>query len=206
MLHDLRFAIRMLLKSPGFTAIAVATLTLGIGPNTAIFSVLDAVIVKPLPYKDPDRLVMVWEKLQGGHNNVSAANFIDWKSQNQVFEEMSAGIPGGESFFLSSLDPPEQVFPARFSANYLDLLALDIARGRNLSSEEERAGNDRVVILSHRFWKSRFNADSDIVGKSLMLNGKKFTVVGVLAPHITFDKRPSWLATPLALDSNLLNR
>jgi len=206
MLHDLRFAIRMLLKSPGFTVIAVATLALGIGANTAIFSVLDAIIVKPLPYKDPDRLVMVWEKLQGGRNNVSAANFIDWNSQNHVFEEMSAGISGGESSLLSSLDPPEQVFAARFSANYFDMLGVNMALGRNFLSEEERPGNDRVVILSHRFWKSRFNADPDIVGKSLMLNGKKFIVVGVLAPHIAFDKKPSWLATPLALDNNRLNR
>jgi predicted permease len=206
MLHDLRLAIRMLFKSTGFTAIAVVTLALGIGANTAIFSVLDAVIVKPLPYKDPHHLMMVWEKLQGGRNNVSAANFIDWKSQNHVFEEMSAGIPGGESSLLSSLDPPEQVFAARFSANYFDLLGVNMALGRNFLSEEERPGKDRVVILSHRFWKSRFNADPNIVGKSLTLNGKEFTVVGVLAPHIAFDKKPSWLATPLVLDTSRLDR
>ena len=206
MLNDLRYGIRTLLKNLGFTVIAVVTLALGIGANTAIFSVLDAVLFKPLPYKDPDRLVMVWEKLQGGHNSVSAANFIDWNSQNHVFENMAAGVMGAENFLLSSLDPPEQVFTARFSANYLDLLGVKVALGRNFLVEEERSGNDRVVILSNRFWKNRFDRDPNIVGKSLILNDRKYTVVGILAPHITFDKKPSWLATPLALDTSGLNR
>jgi putative ABC transport system permease protein len=206
MLNDLRYGIRTLLKNLGFTVIAVVTLALGIGANTAIFSVLDAVLFKPLPYKDPDRLVMVWEKLQGGHNSVSAANFMDWNSQNHVFENMAAGVMGAENFLLSSLDPPEQVFTARFSANYLDLLGVKVALGRNFLVEEERSGNDRVVILSNRFWKNRFDRDPNIVGKSLILNDRKYTVVGILAPHITFDKKPSWLATPLALDTSGLNR
>jgi putative ABC transport system permease protein len=205
-IQDLRYGIRTLLKDPGFTAVAVVTLALGIGVNTAVFSVLDTVLLKPFPYKDPDRLVMVWERLRGGRNSVSAANFMDWKNRNHVFEEMAAGMIGGESTNLSDLDVPEQVFPARFSANYLELLGVKLALGRNFLPEEDRPGNDRVVILSHRLWKNRFNADPNVVGNSLTLNGKKFTVVGVLAPHITFDQKPSWLATPLALDTNRLNR
>jgi putative ABC transport system permease protein len=129
MLNDLRYGIRTLLKNLGFTVIAVVTLALGIGANTAIFSVLDAVLFKPLPYKDPDRLVMVWEKLQGGHNSVSAANFMDWNSQNHVFENMAAGIIGGESLSLSDLDPPEQTFAARFSANYLEFVGSQTGSG-----------------------------------------------------------------------------
>src|SRR5262249_1861142 len=159
-------------------------------------------LLKPLPYKDPDRVVMVWEKLQGGRNSVSGANFLDWREQNHVFENMAAGVVVGESFLLSGFDPPEQVFPARFSANYLDLLGVKVALGRNFLPEEERSGNDRVVILSHRFWKNRFNADPGIVGKSLTLNGNKFTVVGILGPHVSFDKKPSWLITPLALNTS----
>src|SRR5438093_482057 len=182
-IRDLRYSIRTLLKSPGFTTVTVLTLALGIGANTAVFSVLDTVLLKPFPYRDPENLVVLWERLQGDRNSVSATNFMDWKSRNQVFEEMAAAVVGGESFNLSSSDAPEQVFGARFSADYLELLGVKVALGRSFLPEEDRPGNDRVVILSHRFWKNRFNADPNIVGNSLTLNGKKFTVVGVLAPH-----------------------
>ena len=134
-MQNLRYAIRVLFKQPGFTAIALVTLALGIGANAAIFSVLDAVLLKPLPYPDPDRLLMVWEKPPGfPRNSVAAANFLDWKSHNHVFEQIAAR--SAASFNLSGEAQPEKVSALRVSANYFDLLGVQPFAGRVFQADE----------------------------------------------------------------------
>src|SRR5215216_2840501 len=156
LLQDLRYGIRMLMKQPGFTAIAVVALALGIGANTAIFSVVNGVLLRPLPYPNSDRLVMLWltnPSLQLGVDNVpaSAAYFAEWRDQNQVFENVSA--LGGINFNLTSSGEPEQINCARVSSSFFQLLNVRPEMGRAFSTEEDQPGNNRVVIVSHGLWQ-----------------------------------------------------
>jgi putative ABC transport system permease protein len=205
LLKNLRYGMRALLKQPGFTITALLTLALGIGANTAIFSVLDAVLLKPLPFEEPDHLVMVWEKPpRYTRNSVSAANFLDWKNQNKVFSQIAAR--SGRSFNLSGLDQPEKIPGALVSATYFDLLGVRAALGRTFLSEEDKPGNERVVILTHRLWQQRFGADAGLIGRNIMLDGEKYTVVGVLKPDSNFDRGNTQLFAPLAFDSARASR
>src|SRR6188474_645825 len=150
-MHDLRFACRQLLKNPGFTAVAVLTLALGIGANTAIFSVVSSVLLRPLPFQDPDKLVMVWERsVKKGYemNHAGVATFLDWKTQNTVFQSMAAfGIDEGLS--LTGDHEPERVTAAPVSANLFEVLGVNPTLGRTFRMEEETPGSDQVVILGH---------------------------------------------------------
>jgi putative ABC transport system permease protein len=198
--HDLRYGLRALLKNPGFTAVAVIALALGIGANSAIFSVVNTVLLRPLPYADPDRLVMVWEddtKHGYPRDTPAPANFFDWRAQNQVFEGMSA--TADQSFNLTGVGDPERVDGQAVSANLFSLLGVEPQVGRAFLPEEDQPGEGRVVIMGHALWQRRFGADQGIVGKPVTLNGLSYTVVGVMPPGFQFPGREEELWVPLAL-------
>jgi predicted permease len=208
--QDLRYGARMLRTNPGFTLIAIITLALGIGANTAIFSVVNAVLLRPLQYSDPDRLVQIWQIFpQLGTNEapVSAPEFLDYKDQNRVFERMAAfRFQGG--FTLTGGAEPERILGARVSADLFPLLGVEPTLGRAFLPEEDQAGGPRAVILSHGLWQRRFGSDAALIGKSLTLDGERFTVVGVMPPGFQFP--PQSLQTELwanaPFDANDLNR
>jgi len=178
--RDFHYALRMLQRSPGFTAVAVLTLALGIGANTAIFSVINSVLLRPLPYHHPGSLVMVWEtnsQHPKPHNTVSPPNFLDWQSRNTVFSNM-AYIADVRNNLTGNGDPEEVVVQA-VSANFFSVLGVNLLLGPGFTPENGQAGHDNVVILSYGLWKDRFTSDPAIVGQSILLNGKPQTVVGV---------------------------
>jgi putative ABC transport system permease protein len=203
LLQDLRYGIRMLLRSPGFTAVAVLTLALGIGATSAIFSVIDAVLLRPLPYNEPDRLVMVWGKLAGiglprDQNAVSVPEFIDFQTMNQVFERMAAST--GTSFNLTVEGSPERVQGASVSASLFPLLRVQPVLGRTFRAEEDQPGRDNVVLLSHGLWQRRFGSDPSLVGKTLTLNGRVCSVIGILPPNFEFPAEAE-IWRPIAFDA-----
>jgi putative ABC transport system permease protein len=208
--QDLRFATRMLRKSPGFTAVAVLTLALGIGANTAIFTVVNGVILKPLPYSHSDRLVMLFEKQlsDGTLGNVAPANFYDWREQSHSFEKMAAIDPYPD-FILNGSGEPQRLTGAAVSSDFFSLLGIHMALGREFLSDEDRPGYDKVVILSNSTWLHHFGGRSDIVGRQLTLNNIAYSVVGVLPRDFSLVSRASDfqsrnrfdLWTPLALAS-----
>jgi putative ABC transport system permease protein len=178
--RDFRHALRMLQRSPGFTTVAVLTLALGIGANTAIFSVIDAVLLRPLPYHEPDQLVMVWENNSqhpNPHNTVSPPNFLDWQNRNTVFSSMAYMFDGRDN--LTGNGDPQEVVVQDVSANFFSLLGVSLLLGPGFTPENGQAGHDNVVILGYGIWKERFAGDPAIVGKSIVLNGHPQTVVGV---------------------------
>jgi putative ABC transport system permease protein len=181
--QDVRFGFRMMMKKPGVTIIAVLALALGIGANTAIFSVVNAMVLRPLPYKEPSRLVFVfWNapKLTTEDMPASAPDFVDWREQNHVFESM-AGI-SGESFNLTGTGEPERLQGASVSADLFPLLGVGAARGRTFTAEEEQQGRNRVAVLGYELWQRRFGSDPNLIGKTISLNNESYTVVGVM-PH-----------------------
>ncbi len=182
LIQDLRYGVRMLLKQPGFTLIAVLTLALGIGANTAIFSVVNAVLLRPLPYAEPERLVAVWEtnkKNPAGKSSVSYPNFFDWRTQNKSFERMAAYYTN--SVTLTGVATPINLHCAIVSAELLALLGARPQQGRLFLPEEDKPNSSgRAIIVSHGLWQRQFKADSNMVGKTLTLNGKLFNVVGIM--------------------------
>ena len=197
--QDLRYGLRMLGKNPGFTVVAVIALALGIGANSAIFSVVNTVLLRPLPYRDPDRLVMVWEdSTKAGYprDTPAAANYIDWRDQNQVFEGMAAIAE--QNFNLTGTGEPERIEGRLVSANLFALLGVEPQVGRAFLPEEDQPGRNRVVIMSHGLWQRRFGADANITGKPLTLNGESYTVVGVMPSHFQFPSREDQLWVPIA--------
>ena len=193
MLNDLRYAFRQLLKNQGFTAVAVLTLALGIGANTAIFSVFEAVLLKPLPYSDPNRIFMLWERQPSGDtlNPVAPANFIDWREQSRSFEEMAAINPNPNFVLTGQQGEPARLTGAGVSPNLFSLLRTRITFGRDFLEEEDRPGRDRVAILSHGTWLHHLGGQPDIVGKNITLNDISYTVVGVLPPDFEFVSKAS---------------
>ena len=192
--RDFRYALRMLRRSPGFTAVAVLTLALGIGANTAIFSVINSVLLRPLPYHDPASLVMVWEtnsQHPKPHNTVSPPNFLDWQSRNTVFSDM-AYIADVRNNLTGNGDPEEVVVQA-VSANFFSVLGVNPLLGTGFTPENGQPGHDNVVILSYGLWKDRFTGDPAIVGKSILLNGKPQTVVGIAPQNFNWFIKDSSL-------------
>jgi putative ABC transport system permease protein len=192
--QDLRYGLRMLGKNPGFTLIAVLTLALGIGANTAIFSVVNGVLLRPLPYFEPERLVMVWaeQPIQQGQLGVTdypvtVADFVDWRNQNQVFEHMAAMF--GHRPNLTGGGEPESVAALYTSASLFPLLDARLAMGRAFLPEEDLAGADRVVVLSPGLWQERYGADPNIIGQKITLDNRAYTVIGVTAPGFQFPQR-----------------
>jgi len=192
LLQDIRYGLRVLAKNPGFSAVAVLTLALGIGANAAIFSVVDAVLLKPLPYKDSDRLVVVWEQNpeRGWYRNiVSAANFLDWRRQNDVFTQMAA-IDPQRAFNLTGTGRPEEVWGEQTTTNLFALLGVRPFKGRDFLPEEDRPGGPRVVILSYGLWQRRYGGDASLIGKQIFLNNESYTVVGIMPAGFYFP--PFW--------------
>lgn len=184
-LTDLRYALRSLRKSPGFAAVAVLTLALGVGANTAVFSLINAVLLRPLPYDRPDQLVLVWESAPffGVRDSpVAPANYADWKARSHSFEEIGALEEGG--YRLTGDGTPEMVRGSQVSASLMRALRLRPALGRIFRDEEDRPGAPKVALVSDGFWRRRFAADPHITGKSIMLNDEKHTIIGVLAAGI----------------------
>jgi putative ABC transport system permease protein len=197
MLTDFRYAFRMLVKSPVFSAIAILTLGLAIGANSAIFSVVDAVLLRPLPYPQSEQLVRVFgSQPQLARAPNSPANFLEWKAENQVFERIATYV--GQGFNLTGSDRPERVIGARISADLLQLLGVQPALGRNFTADEDRDGADRVVILSHEFWQHRFGGDVNAIRQTITLNDRPYTVVGVMPRGFAFPSTRTQIWTPVA--------
>jgi predicted permease len=186
--QDLRYGARMLLKKPGFTSIAVLTLALGIGANTAIFSVINAVLISELPFADADRLVMIWETHPDiPRASASIPDFQDWRAQAKSFQEMAVHSDRYRNAALTGLSETVQVQGSLVSQNLFPMLGLKPALGRNFLPEEEQPANNRVVILSQAVWRQSFAGDPEIIGKSIQLNGGSFTVVGVMGEQYPLE-------------------
>jgi putative ABC transport system permease protein len=198
--QDLRYGARVLRKSPGFTAVAVAALALGIGANTAIFSVVDNVLLRPLGYAEPSRLVALWEegKTRGfrGQTELAPANYFDLREQARAFERVAAFSP--HSLNLTGAGEPERLEGQRVSADLFPLLGVRPARGRWFLPEEDAFGADRAVVFSHSLWVRRFGADPALVGRTVALDGVPHTVVGVMPPHFHFPGREEFWV-PMAM-------
>ena len=200
--QDLRYGARSLRKNPGFTAIAVITLALGIGANTAIFSVVNAVLLRPLPYPQSERLVMVWERVrlpnyQNERNAPAPGNFADWRKGSSAFEEMAA--ISSRNFNLTGAGEPQRIQGAAVSASLFAVLQISPALGRTFTVEEDRPAAARVVVLSHGLWTSRFGSDPQISGKTIRLDGESYTVLGVMPLGFHFPDPDDQLWAPLAL-------
>ncbi|HXQ71330.1 MAG TPA: ABC transporter permease [Pyrinomonadaceae bacterium] len=195
LVQNINFGLRTLLKHRGFTITAVLTLALGIGATTAIFSVVYAVF-EPMPYPNPDQLVMVWTRgPRGGRNSVASADFLEWRRRTTSFQAINAW--SGGSFNVSTNDRPEQVPGSRRTPGFFTMEGLPMLLGRDFLPEEAQPGNDHFVILSNRLWSGHFNANRDLIGKPIRLNGEPYTVVGVLQPGI-YDRLNSQLFVPLS--------
>jgi putative ABC transport system permease protein len=200
--RNVRFGLRLLLKNLGFTSVALLALVLGIGANTAIFSVVYATLLSPMPYPNPDQLVMVWSKVNGNRNGVSAGDFLDWKSQSTVFQSMCAWTGG--NFALASGDHPEMLQTRLTTPGFNDMVGTPFFLGRDFLPEEGQVGRDRVAVMTHRLWMERFGSDRDIIGKPIRLNGEYYTVVGVLAAGQP-DRLEAQLFVPLAFKPEQIN-
>jgi len=187
MLNDLRYAWRALLKHPGFSSIAVFVLALGIGANTAIFSVVDAVLLRPLPYSDPERLVSItnfWRNtgLRGG--TVSAPDFHDWHDQSTSFEGMAAYVRGETSVTLAGA--AEYAVVALATPEFFHVLGARAELGRLPTDDEQRAGGPLTAVVSHAFWRTRLGGDGAAIGRSVKFAERVYTIVGVLTPDVRF--------------------
>ncbi|MFY9610786.1 MAG: ABC transporter permease, partial [Blastocatellia bacterium] len=182
LLQDLRYAARLMLKQPGFTAVAIVTLALGIGANTAIFSAVNAVLLRPLPFPEPERLVLVRDLQQTEETPASYPEYLDWKDHTQTFDDLAAAF--NSSYSLTGQGEPEQLLGVRVSANLLPMLGVKPVIGRNFQPEEESRSGERVVILGYSLWQRRFGGDSGVLGQNVTLGGQGFTVIGVLPPGV----------------------
>ena len=179
LLRDIKFGFRLLIKSPGFASIAILALALGIGANTAIFSLVYATLLAPLPYPHPDQLVMVWSRIQGENNGVSAGDFLDWKRETRVFMDLVAW--SGSTVNLSTSGRPETVHSQLNTPGLLSMMGHGFLLGRDFLPEEGQIGKDHEAVLTNHVWKTRFGADPGIIGRPVQMNGEPYTVVGVLA-------------------------
>ena len=200
LLQDIRYSFRMLRRSPGFAATAIAALALGIGANTAIFTVINTVLLQPLSYPDPDRIVQLeLSSAQGNGNITSIPKFNIWKEQTQVFQDISAYDQGGPGINLTGGDQPEQLKGIHVSSSFFQLFGARVVAGRTFSAEEDRPGGTPVVVLSGGLWQRHFGGDPGIVGKSVDLGGEPYTVIGILDSRFTSDP-PAEIYLPLKAD------
>ncbi|HVG19229.1 MAG TPA: ABC transporter permease [Blastocatellia bacterium] len=204
--QDIRYGVRTLLKNPGFSAIAVLALALGIGANTAIFSVVNAVLLRPLPFEEPDRLVMVWEKrmaLGRVRNVASAPDFVDWRAQNAVFEDMAAYFNNG--FNLSGDDEPERLQGVSVSPGFFSVLRAQPKIGRAFLPDEDNPASEPAAIISNGLWQRRFGGDPNIIGKTIRMNDQSRTVVGVMPADFVFPNSDVEVWVPLTFSASDLN-
>jgi putative ABC transport system permease protein len=197
-LQDLKYSLRTLAKSPVFTLVAILTLALGIGANTAIFSVVNAVLLRPLPFKNPSRLVWSWGNCPHcEHGAVSPADFLDYRAQNHSFESYGAKAVGDSLFNLTGNDKPIQIKGSMVTAGFFDALGIQPRYGRVFNESDEETADPESVILSHHLWQDRFGGDPQVIGKSISLDGKSRTVVGVLASDIpVLTEADLWFPAP----------
>jgi putative ABC transport system permease protein len=207
LIKDIQYGIRGLLKHPGFTAVAVITLALGIGSNTAIFSVVNAVLLRPLSFRSPEQLMMVWEEASFAgfpRNTPAPANYADWKAQNHTFQEMAA--IADRSFNLTGDGDPEHVTAYGVTADFFPMLGVQPFLGRAFLTEEDKPEANKVVILSHRLWQTRYGGQREILGRDILLNGQKHTVVGVMPAGFQFLDSLVRLWVPMAFEQADLNQ
>ena len=200
---DIRYGFRSLLKRPGFTAIALIALALGIGANTAIFSLVNAVVIRPLPYPDPDRLVWVWASIRNGINtaSVSPADFLDYRSQNKTFEQFAASGVGAVPVNLTGGGDPERLMSSIITGNYFDTFRIAPALGRGFTLDNEKPGQDQVVVLSYALWQRRFGGDPGIINKTIVLDDKPRLVIGVMGADVSLPQAAD-LWVPMNFDSD----
>jgi putative ABC transport system permease protein len=201
LLRNIRYSARTLWKNPGLTLTVLLTLSLGIGANTAIFTVDYATLLAPMPYPEPDQLVVVWSKIQTFHNGISAGDFTDWKRENSSFQDINA-FTGG-SFNIASKDQPENIDGRQVTTGFYKMFGRPFFLGRDFLPEEGVEGRDHVVILTHKLW-SHLGSDRKVIGQSMRINGEPYTVVGVLSPGLD-DRSDSQLAVPLVFKPEQLN-
>jgi len=211
---DIKFGARMLLKSPLMTFVALFALTLGIGANTAIFSVINAVLLRSFPYKDPERLALVWEKRQGGRtdqNVINLGNFSDWKDQNHVFSDMAVFFDTSRN--LTSDGEPEEITGQLATTNLFSVLGTNPLLGRTFSEDDGREGQPRVIILSYGLWQRRFGGDRSIVGRQILVNEQPATIVGVMPDSFSWHirrnsraRKPADIWMPLQISNELRER
>jgi putative ABC transport system permease protein len=202
LLQDLRYGARILRKNPGFTAIAVLTLALGIGANTAMFSVIDAVLIRPLPYKNPARLVMVWES-EAGDNAPDPPTFLIVQRQNHVFEYMAASRVSG--FNLTGSERPERIAGADVTPNFFPLMGVNPLLGRTFSAEDANGSSGRPAVLSYALWRRMFAGNPDAIGRHLTLDGEVYTVAGIMPANFQYpDEVEAWVLSPFAVPRDVL--
>jgi putative ABC transport system permease protein len=203
LLRDLKFSTRSLFKRPALTIIAILTLAIGIGANSAIFSVVNALLLKPLPFPDPERIVALWDKVPSRgveRNEVTVANYLDWRTQNKTFEQL--GIYRWWSTNLTGVDSPERVQGFQVTSNFLDIVGVKPLLGRGFSADENQPGKDAVVLLTYNLWQRRFGSDPNIVNQTISTNGITRTVIGVMPPDFNYPKGAE-IYSPLAITPEL---
>jgi putative ABC transport system permease protein len=208
LIQDLRYGLRSLIKNPGFAAVAIIALALGIGANTAIFSVVNGILFRPLPYPEPERLAIVWEtrtNLQSETSDsnfpVAAGNFLDWREQNQTFDHIAAFH--SQTLNLTGSGEPERIGVIRASADLFPLLGVEPVRGRTFFAEEDTADANRVVLLSHQFWQRRFGSDPNVLEQTLTLEGVTYNIIGVMPQGFQFPRKnelPAGYQIPATVD------
>jgi putative ABC transport system permease protein len=201
LIQDIRYSLRMLTRKPGFTLLVVAALAIGIGANSAIFSIVNSILLRPLPYRDPDRLVMVWmdnHRLNVAQDVHSYANYADYRDQNQSFDQLA--VFNGISVNLTGAGEPERVIGTMASPSLFEVMGVDPLIGRTFSADEEVPGHDQVVILGYGFWQRRFGGDRNILGQEVSLSDVKRTVIGVMPQTFEFPHKDAELWVPLAPD------
>jgi putative ABC transport system permease protein len=206
MLNDLRFCLRLFRRSPGFVVVAIVTLALGIGINTAIFSIFDAVLLRPLPYPEPDRLVQIWETNQkaGGRDVVSPVNLMEWRESTSAFA--AAAAYGWQSAILTGRGDPERLIAARVSGEFFDVFRIPPAFGRAIGPADVATGAERVVVLSHRTWRERFGANPRVVGTFVTLDSVSTRIVGVMPEGFAAPDQGPQIWVPLVLAPQQLQR
>jgi len=205
LLKDIRYGVRSLLKHPGFTALVIVTLALGIGASTAIFSVVNTVLLRRLPYRQSERIVAIQEVDQHGkRGQVTPANFLDWRAQNTVFEQLAAILTRPAN--LASEDRAERIDLAMTSANFFAVFGAEAQRGRLFIPTDEQAGHARIVVVSHNLWQRRFGADPELVGKSITLDGQSYSVVGIAPAGFQYPDRTEVWVPPFRLAPALNER
>lgn len=209
LLRDLRYGMRSLLKRPGFTVVALIALALGIGANTAIFSLVNAVLLRPLPFNEPDRLVWMWGNIRNGGNraSVSPLDFLDYRKQNTTFENFAASFSVPLPVNLTGSGEPERLTGAAVTGDYFQALGVQPALGRTFQLENEATGSDQVAVLSYGVWQKRFGGDPGIVNRSITLDGKTFVVLGVMPRDFSFPQSTEiWVPIPFDSKPGLKQR